>query len=286
MSAVTHRHVDLTDVRLHLAEARGGGEDAPLVVLLHGFPEHWWSWRHQLEALSAAGLWAVAPDMRGYNASDKPEGVRSYDVERLVDDVAGIIRALGRTRATVVGHDWGGMVAWYFASARPEMLERLAILNCPHPVVIARHIFTPAQLVKSSYIFFFQLPRLPERTIARGDFAAVRRMFAKDGIAREDIERHVEALRTPGALSAALNYYRALGRRRFTFRMPKVRRIDAPVRVIWGDRDPYLGSEMAEPPARLVPEARVIHLPEASHWVQNAAHGEVSRLLVDFVRGG
>lgn len=287
-----HRRIDVGEVRLHVAEARPEGTAAttelpshvPLVVLLHGFPEHWWSWRHQLAALSKAGFWAVAPDLRGYNESDKPNGTSAYETEKLAGDVAGLIRALGRKDAIVVGHDWGAMVAWAFAMEHPEMLQRLAILNVPHPLQMMRGLRRPRQLKKSWYIFFFQLPLVPERLLRMNDFAAVRRMLRADGFTHDEIERYVEALRVPGALTSAIAYYRASMRRVLTGRVPKIRRIDHPVLVIWGDRDIALGKEMAEPPPRFVPNAKVVHLPEATHWVQNSAPEKVNELLLQFIR--
>lgn len=289
---LVHRRIDVGEVRLHVAEARPEGTAAstdlpshvPLVVLLHGFPEHWWSWRHQLAALSKAGFWAVAPDLRGYNESDKPNGTSAYEVEKLAGDVAGLIRALGRKDAIVVGHDWGAMVAWVFAMEHPEMLQRLAILNVPHPLQMTRGLRRPRQLKKSWYIFFFQLPLLPERLLRANDFAAVRRMLRADGFTADEIERYVEALRVPGALTSSIAYYRASMRRVLAGRVPKIRRIDHPVLVIWGDRDLALGKEMAEPPPRFVPNAKVVHLPEATHWVQNSAPEKVNELLLQFIR--
>ena len=284
-----HHVVDVGQVRLHVAEARPEGMEAgvpdstPLVVFLHGFPELWWSWRHQLDAMAKAGIWAVAPDMRGYNESDKPRGTSAYEVENLAGDVAGLIRALGRTKAIVVGHDWGAMVAWAFANEYPEMLERLAILNVPHPLAMMRGLRRPAQLKKSWYIFFFQLPVVPERLMARDDFAIIRKMFRADGFPDDDIDRYVEALRVPGVVPAALAYYRASMRRVLTGRVPKMRTIDQDVLVIWGDQDLALGRELAEPPKRFVPHARVVHIPDATHWVQNAAPERVNELLLDFV---
>jgi epoxide hydrolase 4 len=286
-----HRVVDVGQVRLHVAEARPEGmaeasdvpARVPLVIFLHGFPEHWWSWRHQLSAMAKAGFWAVAPDMRGYNESDKPKGASEYEVEKLAGDIAGLIRALGRKKAIIVGHDWGAVVAWAFASEYPDMLQRLAILNVPHPLAMMRGLRRPAQLKKSWYMFFFQLPLIPERAMERNDFSFVRRTFRADGIPAEDIERYVDALRVPGAVPATINYYRAALRRVVVGRVPKLRPIEQPVLIVWGDKDRYLGKEMAEPPKRLVPNARVVHIPDASHWVQNDAPAKVNELLVDFV---
>jgi epoxide hydrolase 4 len=280
---IEHRRIACGEVTLHIAEAKAS-DDAPLVVLLHGYPELWYSWRHQLEALAADGIWAVAPDLRGYNESDRPDRVGAYDIEHLAADVAGLVRALGRQHATIVGHDWGGMVAWAVASLHPEIVERLAVLNIPHPRRMLQGFLRLGQLRKSWYIFFFQIPRLPERAIARGDFAYMRRELRQAGFDPQEIEQYVAALRIPGALRAALAYYRAAMRRVVTGRIPEMRRIDVPVLVIWGDRDKYLGTELAEPPRDLVPDVTVVHLPDATHWVQHDAADRVSELLVDFVR--
>ena len=293
-----HRRIDVGNVTLHVAEARPRTENGavaspsdevvssvPLVVFMHGFPELWWSWRHQLRAFADAGYWAVAPDMRGYNESDKPEGVRSYELEELAGDIAGLVKALGREKAIIVGHDWGAMVAWAVAQEHPSIVERLAILNVPHPQQMLRGLRRPKQLKKSWYMFFFQLPGgIPERALAKNDYAFLRRTFEVDGFGAEEIEPYVEAMRKPGALTAAMNYYRAAIRRTFTLRLPVAKRIDCPVLVIWGDQDRHLGKEMATPPPRLVPHARVEHIPDASHWVQNAAPERVNDLLLEFAR--
>lgn len=280
-----HRRIDVGEVTLHIAEAKPdrGLADAPLVVLLHGFPEFWGSWRHQLRALADAGYWAVAPDMRGYNESDRPEDVASYEIEKLTADVAGLVHALGRSSAHVVAHDWGAVVAWQLAQDHADVVEKLAILNVPHPLQMMRGLRRPKQMKKSWYIFFFQLPRVPERWMAKNDYAALRRLFRDDGFSEAEIEPYVEAMKKPGAATAAINYYRAAMRRVFRGSVPKQRVIEKPVLVIWGDRDIALGKEMAEPPARFVPNARTVHLPDATHWVQNSAPEEVNRLLLEFL---
>ncbi|MBX3226400.1 MAG: alpha/beta fold hydrolase [Labilithrix sp.] len=278
-----HRTIDAGEVRLHVAEARpaNAGDDTPLVVFLHGFPEFWWSWRHQLTALRDAGYWAVAPDMRGYGGSDKPWEVGAYEIERLAGDVAGLIRALGREKAFVVGHDWGAVVAWAFAMEHPDLLDRLAILNVPHPLQMLKGLRTLRQLMKSWYMFFFQLPKVPELSIAARDHELLRKTFAADGVPSDEIERYVEAFRVPGVARSSVNYYRAAIRRVVTGRTPKMRPIDRPTLVVWGDRDRFLGKELAEPPPRFVPNARTVHIPEATHWVQRDAPARVNELLLE-----
>jgi pimeloyl-ACP methyl ester carboxylesterase len=287
-----HRTMSVGEISLHVVEARpksvGSDQnlphDTPLVVFLHGFPEYWRSWRHQLEAFAKAGFWAVAPDMRGYGESDKPQGIAAYEIERLAGDIAGLIRALGRDDAIVVGHDWGAIVAWYVAQLHPERVKRLAILNVPHPAQMMNGLRSLRQLMRSSYMFFFQLPAVPERAVQFYNFVFLRKMFEIDGMSADDIKHLIDALRTPRVLTSGMNYYRALVRRIASGRLPPTRRIEAPVLVIWGDADRYIGKELATPPAQFVPNARVVHIPEASHWVQNVAYTRVNELLLAFAR--
>jgi pimeloyl-ACP methyl ester carboxylesterase len=283
---VAHRYADLGGVRLHYVEAGEG----PLVVLLHGFPEFWFSWRFQIPALAEAGFRVVAPDMRGYNLSDKPTGVESYALDRLARDVERLIGALGEERAVVVGHDWGGIVAWAAAMLHPERVERLVILNVPHPERLARGLRTPRQLLKSSYAFFFQIPWLPETVLRARDFAVVRFVFRNDPVrpdtfGEDDIDWYVEALSRPRALTATINYYRALARRAPDLARTLRRRIEAPVLVIWGQRDLFLVPELARPDPVFVPDARVERLPDASHWVQQDRPERVNALLLEFLEG-
>ena len=278
-----HRYADLGHIRLHYVEAGEG----PLVVLLHGFPEFWYSWRHQIPALAAAGYHVVAPDMRGYNLSAKPRSVGAYRMGNLTRDVAALIRHCGAERAAVVGHDWGGGVAWGFAMRHPALLTRLAILNCPHPVPFIRALSTPRQLLRSWYIFFFQLPALPEAWMRAGDFAGLRRILRTDPVrpgafSEAEVEQYVAALKRPRAVTSAIHSYRAfilfgLAERHF------FRPVETPTLVIWGEQDRYLGQELAEPPRDWVPHARVERLPDASHWVQNDRPERVNALLLDFL---
>jgi epoxide hydrolase 4 len=283
-SLFEHRYTPAGAVRLHYVEAGQG----PLVVMLHGFPEAWFSYRYQLPALAAAGYRAVAADMRGYNLSDKPRGVRAYSIDFLTSDIARLIRACGAERAVVVGHDWGAVVAWAFAMRYPALVNKLVILNVPHPLIMQRGLRTlPRQRLKSWYILFFQLPWLPELMFRAGDFFSLRQTLAHDPIrpgafTPEEIERYVEAMKQPGALTAGINYYRALGRDTLSGR-GLVRRIDVPVQVIWGEQDRYLETALAAPDPALVPDYRVAYLPDASHWVQNDRPDEVNRILLDFL---
>ena len=282
---LAHRYADVgDDVRLHYVEAGEG----TLVVLLHGFPQFWYEWRHQIPALVEAGFRVVAPDMRGYNLSDKPPGARAYGVELLARDVERLILACGERTATVVGHDWGAIVAWIAAMRHPGRVARLAILNVPHPARFLDGLLSLGQLLRSSYIFFFQIPRLPEEVIRAGNFALLRSILRRDpvrpeALTAEDIERYVEAMARPGALTATVNYYRALLQNpRETQTLLEV--IEAPVLVIWGERDRSLSRRLAEPPHLWVPNLlRVERLREASHWVAEDRPQEVNSLLLDFL---
>ena len=276
-------------IRLRYVEMGEG----PLVVLLHGFPDFWCVWREQLPALAAAGFRAVAPDLRGYNRSDKPPGVRAYGIPLVAADVAALIGALGSGRAAaVIGHDWGGVVGWHLAAHRAELLARLVVVNAPHPAVFARELRTPRQMMRSWYAAFFQLPWLPELVLRAGDYAlllrAVRRHVRRLGAVTErDLARQREALAQPGALTAALNYYRAAGRRLWR-RGPRALPGHAPVLVrtlvIWGERDPFLGVRLTEGLERWVPVLRVVRLPDAGHWVQLDDPAAVNAALLEWLQ--
>ena len=277
-------YADLGDVRLHYVEAGEG----PLVVLLHGFPQSHHMWRFQIPALVGAGFRVVAPDLRGYNLSDKPEGIEHYRVGTLVRDVERLIVERGEEKATVVGHDWGAIVAWLAAMRSPGRVEKLAILNVPHPARFSDGLTMPKQLLRSSYMFFFQIPRLPEKALSARDFAVLRAGFRRHptrpgAIPEEDAERYVEALSPPGALTATINYYRALLRNPSEMQA-LLRKIEAPTLVIWGEKDAFLSRELADPGLLWVPNLRVERLPTASHFVAEDRPDEVNALLLDFLQ--
>ena len=279
--------VEANGVRLRY-RAMGRG---PLVLLLHGFPDFSYTWREQLPALAAAGYRAVAPDLRGYARSDKPRRVRSYDVDVLADDVAALVQALGERRAAaVVGHDWGGVIAWRVAERHPGLVERLVVLNAPRPGAIARALRSPEQLLRSSYAFFFQLPLLPELLLRAGDYALPLRML-RHGVLRpgavtdEDLAHHRRALAQPRALTAALAYYRAAGRR-----MLRRRRslpdgpVAAPVLVLWGERDPALAPWLADEQLEHSRRGRLVRHHLAGHWVHLDEPAAVSQAIVGWLR--
>lgn len=266
-----------------------GPADGPLVLLLHGFPELSRSWRHQLPALAAAGYRAVAPDLRGYGGSGK-DG--PFDLGTLARDVRGLIQVLGRARAIVVGHDWGGAVAWATAVLEPDVVDRLVVMNCPHPGVMADVLRTsPRQMLRSWYMVLFQLPWLPEWVLTRRGAGAVGRALrggshVREAWPREETVHYQRAMLQDGAARGALGYYRAVFRQPLSLkREGRAHPIAAPVLVVWGARDRFLGRETVDP-ERMAPylapghQARVELVEEAGHFVQSEAPARVNEILL------
>lgn len=277
---LTHHQAVVNGVRLHYVVA--GPEDGPPVILLHGFPEFWQAWERQIGPLARAGFRVIVPDLRGYNLSEKPPGVGAYRVGVLQEDVAALTRTLGYERARVVGHDWGGVIAWALAIRQPEVVERLVILNAPHPARTREVARKPAQWRRSWYIFFFQLPWLPERFLHRfGGWA----LHGTNPRAYTDEDRRLyrEAWDQPGAATGMINYYRALRRSGGGQGGVRDATVRAPTLVLWGDRDVALLPELADGLDRWVPDLRVVRLPRASHWVMRDEPVRVNNLLIDFL---
>lgn len=274
-------YAEIGDQRLHYVETG----DGPLIVLLHGFPEFWYGWRQQIKPLAAAGFRVVAPDMRGYNLSSKPDGVAAYDTGPLAADIRGLVQERGAESALLVGHDWGGTVAWAMAMNHPEVVDRLAILNAAHPRKLSQGLHHPGQLRKSWYFFFFDLPELPERVV-RADRWHFFRHFLRDAhpaYTPEEMERYVGAWSQQGAATAMINYYRSSVRQSPKRAEAQLRPIQAPTLVIWGEDDRYLGPGLAEPDRDDVPNLdRVERLPGASHWVYHDEPERVTQLLTEF----
>ena len=289
-SAIKHGYANVNGIRLHYAES-GSSDD--LVLLLHGFPEFWYSWRHQLTALSER-YHVVAPDMRGYNLSDKPSRVADYRIEILVEDVVGLIEHFGARQAALVAHDWGAGVAWAVAQKYPERISKLAILQVP-PATAWRANLTLKQMLRSWYMFFFQLPKLPEWSIARKNFRALEQAFT-DTVVREgsftaeDIELYKDALRQPGALAAAVNYYRANVSRLMSRQPNAVGRkeggkIRVPTLFIYGEQDFAILPRTVQGVSRYIDAPyRELRIPDSGHWVQNEAVDEVNSVLIDFLK--
>ena len=278
-----HSFIDTNGVRLHVAQA--GPKSGVPVVLLHGFPEFWYGWRNQIPALVEAGCRVIVPDQRGYNLSGKPKGVKNYRVDELVKDVIGLIDALEYEKVNLVGHDWGAVVAWTLAILHPERLHKLGIMNVPHPAVMKRFLTRDLEQIRRSwYVFFFQLPWLPEAGMKRDNWRGAELALRGSGkihtFSKEDIVKYKEAWSQPGAMTSMLNWYRAVIRHQPP--MPKDVRVKVRTLMMWGMKDVALSHRMARPSMDLVDEGNLILFPEATHWVQHDAAGEVNHYLVDF----
>jgi epoxide hydrolase 4 len=273
-------------VKLHYAQCGTGGK---LVLLLHGFPQFWYSWRYQLVALGSQYT-VVAPDMRGFNLSDKPERISEYEIQHLVDDATGLIRHFGAKQAAVIGHDWGAGVAWATAMSHPEYVWKLGALQVP-PMCVWRRNMTIGQALRSWYMLFFQIPRLPEYWISADDFAALKRTLRdttlRPGVFDEfDIKQYVDAISRPGALTASINYYRANLRSMIFGRNDSGRseRVDVPTIFIYGERDFAIAPSTVEGVDTIVDAPYTeLRFPHSNHWVQEELPVDVNEALLKFL---
>lgn len=279
-----HNHIETNGIRLHVVQA--GPHSGVPVILLHGFPEFWYGWRNQIPALVESGCRVIIPDQRGYNLSDKPRGVKDYDVYTLVDDIIGLIDALGYEKVNLVGHDWGAVVAWILAIKYPERLHKLGIMNVPHPAVMKRFLTRDFEQIRRSwYVFFFQLPWIPEAGMRQNDWrgavGALRGSGKIHTFTNEDIKKYKEAWSQPDAMTSMINWYRAVIRH--MPKLPQNPRVKVSTLMMWGMKDVALTHRMARPSMDYVDEGNLILFPEATHWVHLDAAEEVNHYLVDFI---
>lgn len=275
----THGYARVNGIRLHYAEMGTG----PLVILLHGFPECWYEWRYVMIHL-AERFHVVAPDLRGYNMSDKPFGVDKYTLDELALDISGLIEALGEERAHIVGHDWGGSIAWHMGMYHPERVDRLAVINAPHPAALARELRGPEQLARSAYVLFFQLPLFPEavmRSVLRFALPATARV--PGAFSKEALDVYENGISQPHAATAMINYYRAIVRDNFPSSSEPTLLIGRPTLLIWGMEDFALGSGLAEGLEEWVPDLRVVRVEECGHWVPEERPGPAADSLMRFL---
>jgi pimeloyl-ACP methyl ester carboxylesterase len=273
------------EVRLHAVAT--GSKNGPLVILLHGFPEFWYSWRKQIGPLADAGFRVVVPDQRGYNLSSKPEAIADYAIGNLVADLIFIAEQLDSERFYLAGHDWGAAVAWATALWHPQRLRKLAILNVPHPAVFLHALRTnPRQMLRSWYMAFFQLPRIPESRFSANNFAIGIRSLVSSSrpgtFTADDLDRYREAWSHPDTVTAMINWYRAVARHRPP--LPADPRVHVPTRILWGQRDMFLLPEMARESVAYCGSAELTYFPEATHWLQHEEPEAVSAALIEFFR--
>lgn len=261
-----------------LSGLAAGPEDGELVVALHGFPQTSAAWTSQLAALGAAGYRAVAPDQRGYAAGARPQEVGQYRLDRLVADVLAVADGLGRRRFSVVGHDWGGVLAWALGADHADRVASVAVVSTPHPRALAASLWRSAQGLRSAYVGFFQLPRLPEAALLAGGGAPLRAVLRGSGLSAERADAYARALAEPGAITGALNWYRANG----ASVLRAVGRVAVPTLYVWGSGDPALGRTAAEATGRHADGPyRFAVLEGAGHWVPEERADELNRLLLE-----
>jgi pimeloyl-ACP methyl ester carboxylesterase len=276
-----HDYITTNGIKLHYVTEGEG----PLMLMLHGFPEFWYSWRKQIPEF-AKDHKAVAIDLRGYNDSDKPPNQSAYVMSEFVQDVKGVIQGLGYDRCILVGHDWGGAIAWNFAYAYPQMLDRLIVLNLPHPARFAEGLRTPQQLLRSSYMFLFQVPVLPELLLQANDYGAIEAAFTgmamnKSAFTPADIAAYKDAAAKRGALTAMLNYYRNLLQQGMTKTDWSV--LEVPTLMIWGENDTALGKELTYGTEAYVRNLRIRYIANCSHWVQQEQPALVNQYIREFL---
>lgn len=276
--------VSTNGVRLRVA--RAGPSNGPLVILLHGFPEGWYGWRHQIAPLAEAGFLVMAPDQRGYGSSEKPKGVSSYALDTLAEDVIGLIDASGRSRAMVIGHDWGGVVAWRAIERFPSRFEKAVIINAPHPAAMIREVRGNLdQFLKSWYTLAFQLPKLPEILLKRSAFRRLERAMIASSLpgtfTNADLETYKKAWSQENALTSMLHWYRAAFRS--MGHAPSEALVEVPTQLIWGANDRFLGPGVARLSYALCIDARLDWVENATHWVQHEQSGRVNRSILQFL---
>uniref|UniRef100_T1IWN7 AB hydrolase-1 domain-containing protein n=1 Tax=Strigamia maritima TaxID=126957 RepID=T1IWN7_STRMM len=279
----THSFIKLKDVKIHYVEA--GDKNKPLMLFVHGFPEFWYSWRHQMKEFRQTH-WVVAIDLRGYGDSDKPMGKSAYETGILVEDLRQIICGLGKESCVLVAHDWGGALAWRLTIEYPDLVDKLVVMNCPHPTAFKLHI-------RNSYMFAFQLPYVPEKFLRLEDLSIIEKLFDQvrdmSAFTEEDVEAYKYTFNKPDAFTPPLNYYRNIlitnssSTNKSKKKTIKDKIFDVPVLLIWGDADIALHSKMAELSSRYVENCTVKMIPKASHWVQQDAIHAVNDYMSDFL---
>ena len=275
---ITFQFLTTNGVKLHTAIA--GPEAGELVILLHGFPEAWFGWEAQILSLAEVGYRVAAPDQRGYNLSDKPQGVGNYQAAVLADDIIGLADSLGADQFYLAGHDFGAMVSWDLAMRYPERIKRMVIANVPHPKVMSGYLRSNfSQLLKSWYAIFFQIPWLPEKMVRANNWGFLIRALPKR-LSETVRDRYRKAWSQPGAITAMINWYRASIRNMGKSGLAP--QVDLPTLIIWGQQDPHLSYEMALLSLEHCTDGRLETFEDATHWVMQDKPEEVNQLMLEF----
>ncbi|AKD04033.1 alpha/beta hydrolase [Pontibacter korlensis] len=283
MKELEFKFYHLPDVSLHVATA--GEAAGETIVMLHGFPEYWYGWHKQLSFFASHGYHVVAPDQRGYNLSSKPQAVEEYTLEKLAGDIIRLISQLGKEKVVLLGHDWGGIVGWVIGMYYPHLLQKLILLNIPHPAVMLNHLKTnPRQMLRSWYAALFQVPAVPEKAARLLDFRPLEKAMtgtAKPGtFSKEDMAAYKEAWQQQGALTSMINWYRAF---KYT-ELSLNKNVEVPTLMIWGKKDTAPGAEMAEPSIARCPNGKLIFLDDATHWLHHEQPDRVNEEILAFLR--
>jgi len=279
------RFIETNGIKLHVMEA--GPADGPMILFLHGFPEFWYAWRKQLQYFADKGYLVVAPDQRGYNLSDKPQGIAAYKIDELAKDIVGLIDAYGRKQINLVGHDWGASVSWWVALKYPERIKKLVILNVPHPKVMAKHVFTNTeQMKKSWYIFYFQIPGAVEHLASSKNYEWVIQLITTSAnpgaFTPSELEEYRKAFSLPGAFSAMVNWYRAMVQTKQE--PPASFDVTMPMILMWGEDDVAMLPELADESMPYCKQGCLIKFPGTSHWIQHEQADKINPLIEDFFK--
>lgn len=282
--SISFRYIQTNGIKLHIAEA--GEQGNPVLILLHGFPEFWYAWIHQIEFFAAQGFHVIAPDQRGYNLSDKPKGVKSYGLDTLCEDIIGLMDSEKVEKCHLIGHDWGAMVTWLLGMKYPERFYKIGILNVPHPTVMKRNLKEDkAQRKKSAYMFFFQIPFLPEYILQKNNFLylvkTLKKRTKKGAFNDIELDIYREAWGQKGALTSILNWYR--GMFRAAPARGKTNKISIPAHIFWGENDYVLGRNLAEQSLKYLENGHLTFY-DATHWIMHEIPEKLNKDLLKFLQ--
>lgn len=279
---IAEKSYDVNGISLHVVEK--GEKDGKEIMFLHGFPEFWYGWIKQIDSFAEQGFRVLVPDQRGYNLSSKPQGVKAYTVEQLTADIAALITQITDRKIILVGHDLGGNIAWMMGILYPQLLEKLIIINMPHPAVMKKYLLkNPKQMLKSWYAGFFQLPFLPEKISQAFDYKILETAMVKSAqpetFSDKDMERYKQAWNQPGALKAMINWYRAY---KYST-LDTNKEVNIPALMIWGQNEPFLHHEMVYESKNKCKEGHIEFIQDATHWVHHEKPQQVNALMYSFI---